>query len=81
MAPTAVDPIGKKAKCSKSKMAAAAIMDIKNVSNFHKDEAILTKCLQSTPGTSLYRSVVSDVHILKKFKMTAAAILDIENCQ
>ena len=38
----------------------------KNVSNFHKDEAILTKCLQSTPGTSLYRSVVSDVHILKK---------------
>ena len=62
-------------------MAAAAILDLKNVSNFHKDEAILTKCLQSTPGTSLYRIVVSDEQKKKKFKMTAAAILDIENCQ
>ena len=34
LAPTAVDPIGKKAKCSKSKMAAAAIMDIKKCQQF-----------------------------------------------
>ena len=34
LAPTAVDPIGKKAQCSKSKMAAAAIMDIKKCQQF-----------------------------------------------
>jgi len=60
-----IDPESRYANFRKSKMAAAAILISKNINSFRKNEAILTKFQQHTPGTSLYRSRRADMRIFE----------------